>query len=290
MKDPQRLILVDGMAALYRAFYAIRELSTSDGRPTNAVFGFVRMLRLLRETWAPSHWAVIFDGGLPAARVGLLEEYKAQRKPMPDPLREQIGVCEDYCRRAAIECVRVEAQEADDVMASLAVTAAGAGAEVLLATSDKDLYQLVGGRVRIVPLAGKGAAMGVAQVREKTGVEPDRIVEWIALTGDTVDNIPGVPGVGPKTAAQLLGQFGSLDEMWRRLDDVKRERLRAVLAENHDVVDRNVAMVRLVTELPGLPGWDAFRVQPPDHAGLAALFRDLEFHSMAAELEQPDLF
>ena len=283
------MILVDGMGALYRAFYAIRDLSTSDGRPTNAVFGFVRMLRQLRETWAPTHWAVVFDGGLPAERVALLEEYKAQRKPMPDPLRDQIEICEDYLQKAAIEQVRVEGQEADDVMASISDRAVQDGCEVLLATSDKDMYQLVDDSVCMVPLAGKSAAMGAEQVKEKTGVAPAQIVEWLALTGDTVDNIPGVPGVGPKTAAQLLTQFGSLDRMWAQLGEVAREKLRAVLAQNRKIVERNLAMVRLTRDLECFPGWDALRVEPPPAAELIPLFKDLEFHSMARELEQPEL-
>jgi len=288
MNVSRRLILVDGMAALYRAFYAIRDLSTSDGRPTNAVFGFVRMMRQLRDTWSPTHWAVVFDGGSPAARLELLEEYKSQRKPMPDPLREQVAVSEEYLDRGLVFRTRIEGQEADDVMASIGERAAREGADVLIATNDKDMYQVVGDRVRMVPLAGKKGSLGAEEIKAKTGVQPEQIVEWLALTGDTADNIPGVPGVGAKTAASLLERFGHLEEMWRRIDEIPRERLRETLLDHRDIVARNLAMVRLARDLDCFPGWDAMRVRPPSPE-LARLFRDLEFDSMAREIEQPGL-
>lgn len=156
----RRLILIDGNNVLYRAFFAIRDLSTSGGRPTNAVFGFVKMLRQLRELHRPSHWMVTFDGGLPEERTELLEEYKAQRTPMPDSLREQVGVAERYLDCAGISWCRVDGQEADDVMASVLWRHAGDFDEALLATGDKDMYQLVTDAVRVVPVSGSGAPMG----------------------------------------------------------------------------------------------------------------------------------
>ena len=208
---------MDGTAIAYRAFFAIRQLSTRAGRPTNAVYGFIRMVRQLEAAWRPSHWAVVFDGGLPAARMQLLPAYKAQREKMPDELRQQFAPIEEYLRRSAVATVRLEAQEADDAMASLTARARADGAEVLLATSDKDLLQLVADGVAVVsPVAG-GARMGPAEVEAKLGVAPGRVVEWLALTRDTADNIPGVPGVGPKTAARLLHDFGSLAGVWARL-------------------------------------------------------------------------
>ena len=161
----KRLLLVDGMAGVYRAFYAIRDLSTRDGRPTNAIFGFIRMVRQLREHWAPTHWGVVFDGGLPEQRTQLLETYKAQRPSMPDPLRQQLDGVNTYLDAAGIWTLRVDGQEADDVMAALVRQADPEMDEVLLATNDKDMYQIVNDRVTLVGLAGKGARMGPAEVR-----------------------------------------------------------------------------------------------------------------------------
>jgi DNA polymerase-1 len=286
----RQLILVDGTCLLYRSYYAIKELSTREGRPTNAVFGFVRQLRKMREEWAPTHWLVAFDGGRPRERLDLLAEYKAQRPSMPDPLREQIEPIEEYLNRAGIPWVRRDGEEADDLLASVAARAAADGAEVLIATSDKDMYQLVTESVRIIGLSGKGRAWGVREVREKTGVMPEQIVEWLALIGDSVDNIPGVKGVGPKTASALLHQFGSLAGLWSGLDGVGRPGLRQELSRSRDLVDRNVEMIRLRRDLDYAPGWDDLRVRPEDPEKLLPLFRELEFASLVRDLTQPELF
>ena len=253
------LILVDGSAVLYRAFYAIPSLSTKSGKPTNAVFGFVRMLRQVAAAWSPTHWAVAFDGGLPEQRMALQADYKAQRKPMPEALREQIPMVEEYLDCAGVARVRQAGQEADDIMATFVSLAEPAAERILLATGDKDMYQLVNEKVRIVPVSGQqagGVAMGPAEVMAKTGVGPGQIVEWLALTGDASDNIPGVPGIGGKTAARLLGQYGSLDSVWQHLDGVAGEKLRKALDGNRDLIRKNVEMVRLRRDLDCALDWD----------------------------------
>jgi len=278
------LLLMDGTGMAYRAFFAIRELATRAGRPTNAVFGFVRLVRQLEARWQPTHWAAVFDGGTPAARLQLLPDYKAQRAAMPAALRSQFEPINAFLERARIPAVRLPAEEADDAMASLTVRARAAGADVLLATSDKDLLQLVSAHVTVVPTTASGAKLGPAEVRARTGVLPERIVEWLALTGDAVDNIPGVPGVGPKTAAKLLAQFGSLDGLWARLAELPVEKTRQALAGHRGVVERNLALIRLRTDLPAPLDWAALRRQPPDAPALQALFAELEFHALAREL------
>lgn len=283
----KRVLLIDGSAVAYRGFYAVRGLSTAAGRPTNAIFGFVRMLGQMRATWEPSHWMVAFDGGLPEARLALLEDYKAQRKPMPDELREQFDGIRDYLDRAGVCWVLHEGEEADDLMASTAEWAVREGAEeVLLATGDKDMYQLVGERIVIVPVAGKGGAMDRDGVTEKTGVPPELIPEWLAITGDSSDNIPGVPGVGPKTAARLLREFGSLDALERGLSGLGSEKLKIVLAEHWPAVRRNLQMVQLRRDLDVPCGWPEMAVRDPDPERLLPLLRELEFSSMVRDLEQ----
>ena len=283
MMPENTLLLVDGTAVAYRAYYAISELSTRAGKPTNAVFGFIKMLQQLEQLWKPTHWAVVFDGGMPDERLARLPTYKAQREPMPDPLRAQFADMERYLERARICSLRMDRQEADDVMATLAAAASGV---VLMATSDKDLFQLIGERVFMISPSKAGVRMGPAEVQEKTGVRPEKIVEWLALTGDTVDNIPGVPGVGPKTAAKLLAQFGSLEQLWAKLDEVPSQKLREALAAHRADVTRNVELVRLRRDLPVPVAIDSMVVRRIDPARLVPFFEEMEFDSLARPLRE----
>jgi DNA polymerase-1 len=285
-----RLMLVDGTAVLYRAFFAIRELSTASGKPTNAVFGFIRMLRQMRNTWSPTHWAVVFDGGMCRERVAALPQYKAQRPRMPEDLRMQVPTAQEYLAQADVAWIVQDGQEGDDVLASLAAQSAGRAAEILIATSDKDLFQLVGERTRIVPLAGQGGALGPAEVKLKMGVAPAQIVALLALIGDHSDNIPGVPGIGPKTGARLLAQYGSLDGLRQHLGELDSGKLRSALQEHWGLVMRNVEVVRLRTDLECGLKWDDLRARRPDTARLIPFFKELEFEGMAKELQQPGLF
>ena len=284
------LILVDGMSVLYRSFYAIRDLSTKSGRATNGVYGFVRKLGELAGLWHPTHWAVVFDGGRPEERLELLPEYKANRRPMPDSLRDQVGMAEAYLDAACIAWTRQEGQEADDVLASVAAWAEPDADAVLIATSDKDMYQLVNETVGVIAVAGKGGRMGSGEVESKTGVSPSRIVDWLALVGDSSDNIPGVPGVGAKTAAKLLRQYSDVAGLFAHLDEIETANLRAALERSRDVVSRNVEMVKLNRGLTVPFTWDALSVKPPDVERLLPLFEELEFSSMAADLREQRLF
>jgi len=288
--NSRKLVLVDGTAVLYRSFYAIRELSTAAGRPTNALFGFIRMLKQVREMWTPSHWAVTFDGGLPKARRELMETYKAQRPPMPDDLKSQIPLAQDYLDRSEITWIRMEGEEADDVIATLAEQARPECEAILIATSDKDMFQLVDEKVKIVPVAGKEGILDVEGVKKKTGVTPSQIIDWLSMVGDSSDNIPGVPGVGAKTAAKLLEQFGSLDALLARTGEVTSERIRAVLEQSRDIVMRNRAMVRLRKDLTCQLAWSSMEVHMPPVAKLLPFLEEMELHSMVKELREQELF
>ncbi len=274
----------------YRAFFAIRELTTKEGRPTNAVYGFIRMVQQLNRQWTPTYEVAVFDGGVPDERMKLLATYKAQRAAMPDELNEQFPLIEEYLRLSGISVLREDKQEADDVMAALAVKAAHGGAEVLLATSDKDMFQLVNDRVFIVPPTKSDTRMGIAEVREKTGVDPASIVEWLALIGDTSDNIPGVPGVGAKTAAKLLNAHGSVEGIYSNLDEISQEKLRKALETHREDVERNMRMMKLRADLPLASDWDDWKVGGGDPNGLHAFYKRLEFNSLAKDLENPSLF
>lgn len=282
---PATCLILDGTAVAYRAFFGIPALSTAAGQPTQALLGFVRMLQKLRRIWSPTHGAVVFDGGLPAARLAQLPDYKAQRPGMPDGLRQQLPLLEEYLRLAGVPSLRRVGEEADDLIASLVGPAARDGGRVLVVTSDKDMFQLVEGRVELVSPARMEAAIGPAEVRARTGVAPAAIIDWLALVGDTSDNIPGVPGVGPKTAAGLLEQFGSLAALWDRLGDVTPPALRDKLAAQRALIERNQELVRLRRDLPDLPEPDQLRWGTPDAKGLRAFFEQYELHSLAAELQ-----
>jgi DNA polymerase I len=221
-----RLLIVDGHAYAYRAFHAIRGLRSPDGQPTNAIYGFVKMLAKMRAIIVPTHLIVVWDGGLSAERIAALPEYKAQRPEMPDDLKPQLDEIAGYLKAANVASFVRDGVEADDYIACLARRAADAGMAVVIASADKDFMQLVSARVGLLNPGDKSEAVWMdEQVRAKTGVKPSQIVDWLSLIGDSVDNIPGVPGVGSKTAADLLNRFGSVDGLYGRLDEVKSEKL-----------------------------------------------------------------
>lgn len=283
------LLLVDGLAVAYRAYHAIPSLTSKSGFPTNALFGFIKMARQLDEQWHPSHRVVVFDGGLPAARMELLPTYKAQRDPMPDALAQQLGPIKQFLEWAGWRVVQPVQQEADDALATLAVQSASQGGRVLIASSDKDLYQLVNERIQVIPPIKGATPFGSAEVRAKMGVDPDQVVDLLALMGDSADNIPGVPGVGPKTAAQLLGEFKTLDAIWASLDRVRPERVRDLLLEHRPAVERNVKLMRLRTDLGGLPAFEQLAGRRPCIPELVGFLEEHDLDSLARVYRETEL-
>ncbi len=282
-----RLLIIDGHAYAYRAFHAIRNLRSPDGRPTNAVYGFVKMLAKLRASVAPTHVMVVWDGGLSAERLAQLPEYKAQRPEMPDDLRSQLDEIVQYLAAAGVASFCGKGVEADDYIAGLARLAAEAGMAVVIASSDKDFMQLVSARVGLLNPNDKSETIWTdGQVRAKAGVGPAQIVDWLSLTGDLVDNIPGVPGVGPKTAAELLNQFGSVAALYGRLDEVKSERQRTALRAAEAAVRRNQELVRLRDDLPGAFSPEALVPRPADAGRLRGLYQRWGFKGMLAALDE----
>ena len=280
-----RLLIVDGHAYAYRAFHAIRELRSPGGQPTNAIYGFVKMLAKMRGVVEPTHLVVVWDGGLSAERLAALPEYKAQRPEMPADLKPQLDEIVSYLQAARIASVCLEGVEADDYIAGLARRAADAGTSVVIASADKDFMQLVSGRIGLLNPNDKTEAIWTdQQVREKTGVTPAQVVDWLSLTGDNVDNIPGVTGVGPKTAAELLNRFGSADALYGALSEVKSDKLRANLGAAQNAVRRNRELVRLRDDLPDTFSPAALAEQPADTARLRELYRRWGFKTLLAAL------
>lgn len=278
--------MVDGTAVAYRSFHAIRGLSASDGTPTNAAYGAVNSVRRWLRLHEPAHGAVVFDRGMPEYRLQTLETYKAQRPPMPDDLEAQLPVIEELIDALGLSVVVQEGIEADDVIARLAMDAVEAGASVVVVSSDKDMLPLIEHGVRIVLPHRENEACDAGYVRERYGVPPERIVDWLALVGDASDNIPGVPGVGAKTAARLLQEFGSAEELLAGAGRIGNARVRAAVEAHRDAVLRNLELVRLRPEIVRpVPAAD-LRVRAPDRSRLEALFRRLEFGGMLRELLQ----
>ena len=281
-----RLLIVDGHAYAYRAFHAIRNLRGPEGRPTNAIFGFVKALEKLRARLEPAGLMVVWDGGLSAERMAALPEYKSQRPEMPEDLRVQLDEIVSYLAAAGVAGYCGEGVEADDYIACLARRAADAGWNVVIASADKDFMQLVSARIGLWNPNDKSEKIwSREQVVAKAGVEPEQVCGWLALMGDAVDNIPGVPGVGPKTAAELLRQFGSVAALSARLAEVKSEKLRAALADSADAVRRNLKLVQL-HEVPCEFAPEKLAVRPANREQLRDLFRRWGFKGMIESLDR----
>lgn len=283
-----RLLIVDGHAYAYRAFHAIRELSSPDGRPTNAIYGFIKMLTKLQAQLEPSHVVVVWDGGLSSERVAEHPEYKAQRPPMPESLGQQIDAISEFLPASGVASLCREGVEADDWIGALAIEVS-LSMPVVVASSDKDFMQLVSATVGLLNPNDKSEKIWTAtDVVAKTGIKPEQVVDWLALIGDAVDNIPGVPGVGPKTATDLLQQFDSVEGVYRRLPEVKSDRLRKALMAAEPAVRRNQGLIRL--KPAGLPvNLDQLVLGACDAERLKQLYSGWGFKGMLAQLQAATL-
>jgi DNA polymerase-1 len=278
---------VDGHSYAYRAFYAIRQLKSPTGKPTNAIYGFIKMFEKMLEAVAPSNIVVLWDGGLDSERMALLPEYKAQRAEMPEDLSVQMDEIIAYLDAQGVVSWMKEGVEADDCIATLSLKAVESGCAVVIASSDKDFMQLVTPQIQLLlPSDRSEGLVGPEQVELKTGVRPEQIVDWLSLIGDAVDNIRGVEGVGAKTATSLLKQHGSLEKLYERLEAVSSERLRKSLAASRDVVVRNQKMIRLKTDVSCEETLETLQLRERDVARLKLLFAEWGFKSMLRELEQ----
>ena len=282
MSGPRKLCLVDGSSYLYRAFHALPPLTTSRGEPTGAVLGVLNMLHKLVKEEAPDCIAVVFDAPGRTFRDDLFEEYKAHRPPMPDDLRAQVEPLLEAVRAMGLPLLRIEGVEADDVIGTLAARAADAGMQVLISTGDKDMAQLVDGRIALVNTMSN-TRLDREGVKAKFDVTPEQIVDYLALVGDSSDNIPGVPKVGPKTAAKWLAQYGTLDELVAHADEVPGK-VGESLRENLGTLalSRKLATIRRDLDLDASP--EALTAGAPDLERLRALYTRLELSSLLRQL------
>lgn len=280
-----KLVLLDSNGLVYRAFFALPYFTTTDGRPTNAVYGFATMLLKVLEEEKPDHVAAAFDKPVPTFRHKAYAAYKAQRERMPDDLRPQLALSKDVLEAFQIPRFDREGYEAEDVIAALARRAATEGFEVLVVSGDLDLLQIIGAHVRVM-ITSRGISETTVYdeeaVRRRFGFAPSQLPDYKALKGDTTDNIPGVPGIGEKTASALVAQFGSVDALLERLADAP-PKLRERLAAHAEQI-RQSKHLATVVDAPVEWAWEDLRRQPLDRERLETLFRHLEFKTLLERL------
>jgi len=278
----KKLYLIDGNSLLYRSYYAIQRLSTSKGFPTNAVFGFISMLKKLMEKEEPHYLGIVFDTKGPTIRHKAFKDYKAHRKPMPEDLVVQIPVIKKIVKAFNIPFFEQENYEADDVLGTLAHRASSQNIQSVIVTTDKDIYQLVDKSTTVFNPV-KDITLDEKKVKEHFGVSPSQVVDVLALWGDPSDNIPGVPGIGEKTSKALINQFGSLEKLLKNLDKIEKARLQEKIKQNLDQLKLSQQLVTIEKGLDVKFNLKDFSVSEPNYKELIPIFQELEFSSLLAE-------
>lgn len=281
--NPKRLFLIDGMSLIYRAFYAVRNLSNSKGMPANAVYGFTSMLRKLIEEQKPDYIGVAIDLKGPTVRHEQYEGYKATRKPMPEDLIPQLPLIRRVCDAFRVPVIGYTGYEADDVIGTLSQKAAAQNIKSVLVTSDKDMLQLVSDDVVVLDTMKDNLFLDAQKVVEKLGVNPEQVADLLGLWGDASDNIPGAPGIGEKGARELIQNFGTLDNLLANWDKVKRKAQQESLRDNQDLIRMSRELATIRRDLPIELDLDALVLCDPDRKAAFELFSELEFKTLMAE-------
>src|SRR3989454_8382551 len=286
----KKLFLVDAMAHVYRAFFAPmpQRLTGPGGVPTNVPFLFGNILRRLIKDYQPDYIGIVFDPPGATFRDKLFEKYKAQRQPMPDEMRVQLPFVRRLCEAMRLPILEIKGYEADDVIGTMAVKAGKHNLEVLIVSNDKDMMQLVGKSVRTLR-TGSGGLKGDIVVDEKKveellGVPPEKVVDYMALLGDTIDNIPGAKGIGEKGAAELIKKYGSVENALDHADEVSNKRYREALQQQREQVLMSKQLAAIAKDAPIEVNLRELERHPPNGAALAELYRELGFSSLLKEL------
>ena len=282
MSERSRLFLIDGSSYIFRAFYAIKHLSNSKGLPTNAVYGFTQMLLKVLKDHRPDYLAVTLDAKAPTFRSDIYKEYKANRPAMPEGLVPQIPYIKKIIEGYRIATLELEGFEADDLIGTVA-KGVESEVDVVIITGDKDILQLVSDRIQVYDTM-KEKRFGVKEVTERFGVQPDQVVEVMGLAGDAIDNIPGVPGIGEKTAVELIKAFDSIENLLAHLDQIKQEKLRQKLEAHGEMARLSRKLAIIQTDVPVSYQLKDFAFSPPDVRTLREIFKELEFNKLLKEL------
>jgi DNA polymerase-1 len=273
------LFLIDGSSYFYRAYYAIKGLSNSKGLPTNAIYGFTNMLlKIIREK-KPDAIAVVFDSPVPTERHRIYEEYKTQRPETPNDLVIQIPHIKEVIKSFNIASFEMPGYEADDIICTIAKKAASQNIDVFILSGDKDMMQVIGSRIKIYdPM--KDLIIDENYVKERFGVAPERIPEIMAIAGDTVDNIPGVKGIGEKTAREILSKTDGLEKLLKHPERIENERLRKMIKENIETIKVSFTLATINTDIPLNIDTNDLKAREPDWPLLLRLFTEFEFKSL----------
>ncbi|HET6371189.1 MAG TPA: DNA polymerase I [Nitrospiria bacterium] len=283
MESEKTFYIIDGSSYIYRAYHAIRDLSTSKGFPTNAIYGFAQMLLKIVKEKRPDYLAIAFDTAAPTFRHTSYADYKANRPEMPNPLAVQIPYIHRLVEAFNIPVVMADGYEADDLIGTLARKGEAAGFSVVIVTGDKDMLQLVSPAVSAYD-SMKDKRFREAEVRDRFGVEPSRVVEVMGLMGDDIDNIPGVPGIGPKTATELIRTFGTIEHLLAEPEKIKKKSVREALVAHAEEARLSKDLATIRTDCPIEFEPERFRAVPPDPAALVALCQELEFSSLLKQI------
>lgn len=286
-----KLFLIDASGYLYRSYFAIRHMTNSKGESTNALFGFTRSLLKLLKDFQPTYIAAIFDGPSNSrSRSAIYADYKAHRQETPKDLIPQIDRAKHLCTLMGIHTLCVEGVEADDTLGSIATWASGIGSQVILCTSDKDMCQMVNDHIFILNTFKDNQLIGKKEVEEIYGVRPDQIIDYLALTGDTSDNVPGVSGFGPKTASELLQQLGTLEEILNNPQLVPGKKKQETLITEKEKALLSQKLVTLDTHVPFEKDENFFRIKTCDKEELVAFYQEMNFVSLIRELDEHVFF
>ena len=283
-KKPEHVFLLDGSGFIFRAYYALPPMTRPDGTPVNAVFGFIKMVMKLVDDTDAEHIAVIFDRARKTFRNDIYADYKANRPPPPEDLIPQFDLVRDATRALNVACVDMDGFEADDLIATYARLAIEAGADVTIVSSDKDMMQFVCPGVVMMD-SMKNKIIGPDEVMEKFGVEPDKVIEVQALAGDSSDNVPGVSGIGVKTAAQLINEYGDLETLLERAGEIKQPKRRENLINEAELARISRRLVTLCDDVPVTEELSSFAVREPKRDELLAFLNEQGFKSMLASAE-----
>ena len=285
----KKLFLIDGNSYCYRAYYAIKELRNSKGQPTNAIYGFVLMLKKLMSSQSPDYMAVAFDLKGPTFRHKKFKEYKIKRKPMPDDLVSQMPLIKDMVRAYNIPIFEKEGFEADDVLATIARKAAKKDIEVYIVTGDKDILQLIDENIKVCSTHKEGLVYDKENVKERfSGLGPESITDFMALAGDQSDNIPGVRGIGEKTAIELIKEFHDIDNLYKNLDSVKSDSRKKILADGEESARMSKELAIIDADVPIEVDIESMQMEAPDSKNLLGLFKAFEFRTLAKEIAGND--
>ena len=286
MKDNNLIVLIDGFSQIFRGFHAVPDLTNQRGEPINALLSFARFLFSIDESLEASHGAVVLDKGPPAQRLEIYPEYKANRPPVPEKLEAQIPVIKEWSAAAGWPVLEKEGAEADDIIA--AISSARDNYKVRIISADKDLAQLVKDEevIQLIPRKGKMLArLGAEEIKEKHGISPEQIVDYLAMLGDASDNVKGIQGIGEKTAAALLNEFGDIDNILQNISNIQSKKIRETLHQADDTLKRNRRLISLDRELPeNWDGIDSIKRTEPDWDRLIEIASDKQMNSLVKTL------